>query len=370
MPTLLSFPEELLLKIGFAVRKPADILHFCQACQHLGKLAMPLLYEHVAFDVSRYHETGDSETDLPRAIEAFLRKLKDTSSSCPTTRSLSIHVEAPPGLEGDCVSRLLPYLPTLRRLEINVRAPCWFPAELRDICDIRGLYFLVGGSQLTRIPLALPSCQNHLQSLSLFADFQDSLRDGTSIGNLRQFTTLEHLDLQASVLIGGKEARSSDWMTSLADRLPLALKTLQIRCYGRKMCTQGFKGSRPPPEIDDTIELGLQTSVLLTEFLSRESRPQKLLRGVTIWESPFPNHEDDRAKPFRKALLRCGQAISSDNIVFTTRLVCANKSSGCKRCKADLEKVKTSLQEDCRPIALTEDGEMRDGEIRVMGNGS
>ena len=129
MAKFTDLPNELVLKIGTYLRKPADILHLCIAERRSHQLMVPLMYEKISVDRRDY---SADEKRLYEGLGTLRRLFKQQARHCAgrkkycanygrDCRSLTISTKRELEYPIDDIYNLFnlfPYLPALRKITL------------------------------------------------------------------------------------------------------------------------------------------------------------------------------------------------------------------------------------------------------------
>ena len=222
MSSLLKLPNEVLLSIFSHASHISDFAHLALTCRRLNHLATPLLYGDVVINSPhfmfphqfRYIASTSSASYLPPEGYSAFHKFRITlglrNTSLQTfVNSLSLRVDYRPTCGDFSTCEILQLLPSLQHfyLEIVGNSPLLSPRALGD---------------------ALSAVCKTLKTLFIWTNHRRHERDGTSIGSLRRFTSLQRLGLQSHVLLG--DGRLGLESNALGYLFPDGLEELQIQC--------------------------------------------------------------------------------------------------------------------------------------------
>lgn len=224
MARFTDLSNELILAIRSHLRKPADILALALSDRRCSTMIMPLLYETVALHQEDFLSIDQRYSDLKVQAKIFqllrthrIRHIRTLNVCASLGYDLSF-----PAKQLN-VFRLLPHLKSLTSLQLcilkNINGMCVFPIWL--------------------LSKALRSTSGTLRGLVLCIEDREDF--GLPIGDLRNLTSLRHLCIQSSVLLGrppyeteiasakdkGEELKRRPMVSEL---LPASLESLEVHC--------------------------------------------------------------------------------------------------------------------------------------------
>ena len=234
--TMSDLPNELLLDISRRIPKASERLHLTLANHRMSRLTGSILYEHIIISKAAYglkcRKLGDNPSFATytaiRSLARTLRRNKHHFGSAIHTLEISLehrypletHIQHKQNMKSFGLALLTLQFDMLQHLHLAMTG------HIKHICR-RSERF----SPCALLPPLL-CISDTLESLVLSAD---GYYDGSSLGSLRNFTSLKALCIQGDVLTGESSLNPSKG-PKISEVLPSSLQELEIHC-----CSEGSK---------------------------------------------------------------------------------------------------------------------------------
>lgn len=276
MAKFTDLSNELILAVRSYLRKPADVLRLTLIDHRCYGMITPLLYQTITLHHEDYLSIDPRYSD--RKLQRKLLEIVTTQQG-PSVRNLGIFAalsyDVGFGPQQLNLFRLLPHLTSLTSLHLSIlkQVSTWsvFPVWL--------------------LPKALGPANGTLRSLVLSIEGRED--DLLAIGSLQRLTTLRHLCIQSSVLLGSSPTEYQisralakgevlDTKRATASEvLPVSLESLELHC-----CPDGaqFEEEALAWYADRGQLCACELSVFVGKAVSVQRR---LLKSVVVCQSLF-----------------------------------------------------------------------------------
>lgn len=287
MASLIDLPNELIVAIASLLQKPYEILQLILVNGHLYQTCLYLLYRHIILNwraayrsspksvLTNYQSRQVGQGYPHRAIT----RLSSLLSKPGVYHGSGVHVlDLRLELNTQCpdfgLRALLPHLHNLRHFRLSIEKAL----------------NLDGESQITKLSArslgsALDPVRKTLKSLCIYTEHDRAHRDGSNIGDLRHYTSLESLSIQCHILFGQKSKSSP---RALQQILPLSIQQLFFDCRADDVGETSWRHA-----LNVTAKRAETICSMLENLLIRMSGALQGLRKITLLLGyPFPHRVD------------------------------------------------------------------------------
>lgn len=287
MASFTNLPNELIVAIASRLRKPHEILQLILANRHLHQTCLCVLYKHIILDcgaayrfspksVLTNYQSRQIGQGYPHRAIARLSSLLSQPGVCHGSgvHILDLTLELNTRSSDFGLRALLPHFQNLRRFRLSIEKAL----------------NLDGESPITRFSARslgtdLDPVYKTLKSLCICAGHDRAHRDGSRIGNLRHYSSLESLAIQCHVLFGDKVHRS---LRPLQEILPSSIQELLFDCRADDVEETSWRYAlNVTARRAETICAMLENLLLVTPGAVQDLKNITLLLGY-----PFPHRVD------------------------------------------------------------------------------